>query len=152
MLYAIVTGGAVSAYGPLPSLFPNVSFPVGGPDDEWLAENGAVLVIQHPSSYDDTKEKVCPVAPFMGADGAVISYEITPLTPEELAQRKEDLSVMVRADRDRRLSASDWTQLPDVPVTTAKQAAWAAYRQELREITAQAGFPESVVWPEPPAD
>ncbi len=49
----------------------------------------------------------------------------------------------VRTDRNKRLADCDWTQLPDAPVDTA---AWAAYRQELRDITAQPD-PFNIVWP-----
>lgn len=53
----------------------------------------------------------------------------------------------VRAQRDALLLASDWTQLPDIPAST--RAAWAPYRQALRDITEQ-GDPFSVVWPTKP--
>ena len=53
----------------------------------------------------------------------------------------------VREDRNARLAACDWTQLPDAPVAAA---AWATYRQELRDVTAQAGFPWQVTWPTEP--
>lgn len=53
----------------------------------------------------------------------------------------------VRAERNALLAASDWTQVADAPVD---QAAWAAYRQELRDVTKQAGFPHDVVWPTKP--
>ena len=53
----------------------------------------------------------------------------------------------VRADRNQRLSDCDWTQLADAPVD---RAAWATYRQALRDISKQAGFPWQVVWPEKP--
>lgn len=59
--------------------------------------------------------------------------------------------MMVRKARVKRLaliSETDWTQLPDVPEST--RAKWQIYRQALRDITAQSGFPETVVWPEPP--
>lgn len=54
----------------------------------------------------------------------------------------------VRAERDRRLTACDWTQLPDVPATT--RAAWVGYRQALRDVTDQPGFPAAVTWPVQP--
>lgn len=54
---------------------------------------------------------------------------------------------LVRAERDRRLLASDWTQLPDVPLATKE--AWAIYRQALRDITLQSD-PFNIIWPEPP--
>ena len=53
----------------------------------------------------------------------------------------------VRAERDRLLSGSDWTQVADAP---ADQSAWAGYRQKLRDITDQKGFPHDVTWPEAP--
>ena len=53
----------------------------------------------------------------------------------------------VRAERDSLLAASDWTQVADAPVD---QAAWATYRQALRDVPDQAGFPEAVVWPVAP--
>ena len=54
----------------------------------------------------------------------------------------------IRAYRNTLLSECDWTQLPDAPVN---QQAWAAYRQALRDVTGQAGFPWDVQWPEIPA-
>lgn len=47
--------------------------------------------------------------------------------------------------RSQLLMQSDWTQLPDVPLAT--KTAWAAYRQALRDITLQAGYPQVISWP-----
>lgn len=58
------------------------------------------------------------------------------------------LALDVAMKRQKLLAASDWTQLPDV--TLANKAAWAAYRQELRDITTQAGYPTEITWPTPP--
>jgi len=55
----------------------------------------------------------------------------------------------VRERRTRLLAASDWTQLPDVDLKT--KMAWATYRQVLRDLTEQPGFPATVQWPTPPA-
>ena len=52
--------------------------------------------------------------------------------------------VVVRAERNKLLVASDWTQMPDAP--DANKAAWATYRQALRDITVQAD-PFNIVWP-----
>jgi hypothetical protein len=53
----------------------------------------------------------------------------------------------VRADRNARLAATDWTQIAD---STADKPAWAAYRQALRDVPSQAGFPWTVTWPQEP--
>lgn len=58
-------------------------------------------------------------------------------------------SAFVRTKRDALLAASDWTQMPDVPADT--QTLWQPYRQSLRDVTAQDGFPFNVEWPTPPA-
>ena len=52
--------------------------------------------------------------------------------------------IVVRAERDKRLSATDWTQLPDVPLET--QLLYRDYRQALRDITLQPD-PFNILWP-----
>lgn len=60
-----------------------------------------------------------------------------------------DQAKVVRDDRNNRLASCDWTQLPDAQVDAVT---WAAYRQQLRDITAQVGFPWSVTWPVKPGN
>lgn len=48
------------------------------------------------------------------------------------------------------LTNSDWTQIPNNPLTPEQQQAWAVYRQELRDVTSQSGYPFNVIWPTPP--
>lgn len=60
---------------------------------------------------------------------------------------QEQRAALIRAERDDRLSASDWTQVADAPVN---KEAWAAYRAALRDVTKQAGFPDLVDWPREP--
>ena len=57
-------------------------------------------------------------------------------------------SANIRASRNQRLAACDWTQLPDAPVDHIK---WATYRQALRDVSSQPGFPWNVEWPSQPA-
>ena len=59
----------------------------------------------------------------------------------------EEIATEVRTERDAKLTESDWTQVLDAPVD---QAAWATYRQALRDIPAQTGFPNEVTWPVAP--
>ena len=53
----------------------------------------------------------------------------------------------VRKERNDKLEGSDWTQVIDAPVD---RDAWAVYRQALRDISAQAGFPWTIDWPVAP--
>lgn len=66
---------------------------------------------------------------------------------EEIYLREQKASE-VRAQRDKLLAASDWTQLPDVALSDKTE--WATYRQELRDVSQQEGFPFNVIWPQPP--
>jgi len=53
----------------------------------------------------------------------------------------------VKSERNQLLQSSDWTQLPDVPLSTKEN--WGAYRQALRDITLQPD-PFNITWPQPP--
>ena len=68
---------------------------------------------------------------------------------QESVTTVEQRIVLVRADRDFRLQTCDWTQLPDVSETVRTQ--WQAYRQALRDVPEQSGFPDSVAWPTAPS-
>jgi hypothetical protein len=64
----------------------------------------------------------------------------------------ENLAIAyVLPKRQRLLYASDWTQIPNNPLTAEQQLEWATYRQELRDIPEQSGYPLNVIWPTPPA-
>lgn len=73
---------------------------------------------------------------------AMLEQGITPATYVEPAPTADQ----VRAERDIKLAATDWMALSDVTMSPE----WAAYRQALRDITGQAGFPEAVDWPVKP--
>lgn len=62
----------------------------------------------------------------------------------------EELASDARANRDFLLSQSDWTQVSDVALTEDQKQAWATYRQALRDVPEQPGFPSNINWPEAP--
>lgn len=63
------------------------------------------------------------------------------------AQKDAEQAASVRAARNSKLAACDWTQLAD---SSADKPSWATYRQALRDVTGQAGFPWNVTWPVEP--
>lgn len=104
-----------------------------------LADNNETGVCLYLSPGTDAHN-----AALRGDFGSISTYVPQPEPepdPQEVAAKE------VRSRRDTLLTASDWTQVADAPVD---QAAWATYRQALRDITAQSGFPDSVVWPTKP--
>jgi len=97
------------------------------PDAEWALNNNDFETLQWFS------------------DGAPPSrVEVEAAWSDAKRKRKAD---EVRRERDRLLTASDWTQVADAPVVSLE---WQSYRQALRDVPQQSGFPDSVEWPQPP--
>lgn len=142
------TTGAVITEQELRRLNPNTSFPsVLTPDV--IAELG----------YDPVLEGPQPtlVAPYQFAqrDGIVnrdgqwfTNYIAADPSDEVKAEMDATQASNVRSTRNTRLADCDWTQLPDAPVDAT---AWATYRQALRDVTAQPGFPWTIEWPQQPS-
>ena len=92
-------------------------------------------------------------------NGVLISkVEVVPLTEDELAQREKDAveavkvtTMMVRAERNARLAACDWTDLPNAPLTDEQRESWLIYRQQLRDMPAEMEDPTRPPWPTPPS-
>jgi len=76
-------------------------------------------------------------------------YSVFDFTTKQWVLVKNLALADVLPKRQRLLYASDWTQIPNNPLTTAQQTAWATYRQELRDIPSQSGYPYNVIWPTP---
>lgn len=64
------------------------------------------------------------------------------------AGRKPRAEAEARAERDKRLTLCDWRACSDLVLSQA----WAAYRQQLRDVPQQEGFPDVIVWPEVPSN
>lgn len=66
--------------------------------------------------------------------------DIASATPADLAWNKAK----------QMLNESDWSMMPDVPMTSGQKADWMEYRKALREIRLQPGFPNDIIWPKRP--
>lgn len=62
------------------------------------------------------------------------------------AGARDRKAAQVRAERSAKIAACDWRMLTDSPAN----AEWKVYRQALRDVPGQPGFPEKVVWPVAP--
>ena len=71
---------------------------------------------------------------------------IEPYTPPPVTAEQ------VRAERDQKLKQSDWMTIRQAETGEAIPQEWLDYRQALRDITTQDGFPENVVWPTEPTE
>ncbi len=110
-------------------------------------ENGRVCDLWMVPSLDAFEGITLINAP----DGVAVGYLYDGSTftaPEPTAKETELRSLEARQARDIELGLSDWTQLPHVAEET--KSLWATYRQALRDIPAQTGFPWNIQWPTKP--
>jgi len=119
---------------------PNTSFPPE-PSSALLQDYGVFPCGVDPvPAYDEATSQVLI--------GAVVERSGAWFQTWNVAELAGDVaSDNVRAARNSKLTSCDWTQVADAPVN---KTAWAAYRQELRDVPEQAGFPFSVIWPSKP--
>ena len=130
MKIAIISNNAITQVGEYSELFPNTSFNLGGPDDAWLTENSCKKVNLY-KEHDALTQKLIASEPYIDGDWVSL-VSVVSMTEEEIASAKTSAISQIRATRDRLLTASDWTQLPDV--SFAKKSEWTTYRQTLRDL------------------
>lgn len=127
---------------------PNTSFPADAAGFEAaIVDLGYAVVQPTPEPAITYTQNLAEGAPAESGGAYQQTWVISDASSEEVAERTTVQSASVRQERNLRLADCDWTQLPDAPVDTA---AWAGYRQQLREVPSQAGFPWEVVWPVTP--
>lgn len=152
MEYAkLAADGSVEQYpytiSQLRSAYPNVSFPLVITSADVIDFGLVEVAVVTPPAIDHTQNLTRGVEKL--PDGSYAeTWTVTDASAEEIADRTESESQSVRYIRNEALKNSDWTQLPDSPVDSV---AWAAYRQDLRDIPQQVGFPWTVTWPTEPA-
>ncbi len=125
---------------------PNTSFPqqltvklLDGFDADVVMEGAQASPTRYQTSFRDGVEEV---------NGKWFTkYSVAEMDDEAKAALDAKQANSVRDDRNKRLSSSDWTQVNDAPVD---KEAWAAYRQALRDVPSQEGFPWEINWPVEP--
>jgi hypothetical protein len=151
-MYVLAPNQTVETYpysiGALRRDNPNTSYP-RNPSDAVLASWNVFPVTDEPTpAYNPATQNCNQVNPTLIDGKWVMTWVVTPATPEEIAERTSAKESEVRQQRNELLSACDWTQGKDIPDSTSDL--WAPYRQDLRDIPEQPGFPWNVVWPTKP--
>jgi hypothetical protein len=150
-MYVKVEGGVVEAFPyeqrELKRDNPNTSFPRSMSDAQ-LAEYGLYPVSPReiPQPFDPLTQNAEVINPVLETGVWVQTWSITAASSSEIEQRTADLIQNLKGQRDQYLSETDWMALSDNTLTSE----WASYRQALRDITSQGGFPFSVTWPTKP--
>jgi hypothetical protein len=96
-----------------------------------------------------TAEEHCALLVGQSAGQLIVADENgRPILVDLAAPTLEQLAEQARTKRDALLAETDYLLMPDYP--SANKADWEAYRQALRDVTTQEGFPESITWPDKP--
>lgn len=84
------------------------------------------------------------VAPEKPSDDEFLTFDVNSESWVDGRTQEQKIEAAL-GRRANLLQSSDWTQLPDVPLATRES--WATYRQALRDITSQPGYPTDIIWP-----
>ena len=151
MNYAFINNGQVEQYpfgiNALRKKFPQTSFPRDISKVNLSNYNVVIVEATDRPDFDSLTHYLTEGTP---ANVEVVWKQVwivNELTEEE---KQEILLAAQKNEREIRndlLKDSDWTQLPD---SNADKVTWATYRQELRDVPGQSGFPNNINWPKKP--
>lgn len=146
------------------AMFPNTGFPVQL-TEAIINDFGGDVVFEGPQATGGDQYQYSQYAGVEQVDGKwytkyILGPVFTDTTAEDgtvttaaeneaayKAMKDAEQAKAIRQQRGEKLKETDWTQVADAPVD---KALWAAYRQALRDVTTQEGFPWTVTWPVEP--
>jgi hypothetical protein len=145
MKIAKINGNTIESFGEHTELFPDTSFPNGTPSNDFLAEHGCVCSFNW-KEHNNRTQKLVTASPYI-ENNMVFTVIVSEKTQDELEKDTEQQAKQLRIERNLMLANCDWTQISDA---TVDKAVWATYRQALRDVTTQTGFPWTITWPDAP--
>ena len=151
-MFVKITNGQVDQYpytiGDLRKANPNVSFPRNLSSDT-LAQFGVYPVTIAPApEFNDRTHRLVTQQPTLVNGVWTVTKSVVAKDPAQIDNENAQMAANVRAERNQKLSRSDWTQGKDIADEVS--TAWTTYRQALRDIPSQVGFPWDVTWPNQP--
>lgn len=150
-MYVKTSNGAVEQYpytlGDLRRDNPNTSFPKSI-SDTVLASYGVYPVTKEdrPSFDERTQAITRNTTPTQTGGVWSIGWTVTDRTAEQIQEYDDLIAQDVRTQRNEKLAGTDWWMLSDHTATQAQ----IDYRQALRDVPSQSGFPHTITWPTKP--
>ena len=162
------TTGAVNTQGEIRRSMPNTSLPRVWTADicEFLgidpvlaapapAASGEYKVVSRNGVVQDANNNWVEAyverdmfADYVDEDGVTVTK--TEQEQAYTATKDAEAATAVRAERDKLIASCDWMAIKAFEGGTGVATEWATYRQALRDVSAQAGFPNDITWPEKP--
>lgn len=149
MSYRLRENGAILTQGEVRKLFANTSFPAVWDSSvcdfigiDPILESPQPTLTRFQSASQDGIEKD-------SLGNWVWKWKVTDWDQDAINAATNSQWSSIRSTRNKKLQESDWTQVDDAPLSNVEKAAWASYRQALRDITNQAD-PFAIEWPQAP--
>lgn len=161
MTFAIINNGVITQYpvsvSEVRQKYPSVSFPADLDGFDFTGFDVVSVVTIDPPSFNSNVEYIEEGTPVFDGQQWNQVWNTIALTADELQKRTEQMARGIRAQRNEKLAATDWRVTYEVEKAAVDGLGiqfplnWATYRQALRDITSQSGFPHNVTWPEEPS-
>ena len=148
-MYRVKSTGEIKSQGEVRSMYPNTSFP-----SQWtpalveelgldpIQETPAPTTTRYQTAFKDGVEQV--------GGNWVWKWSISEMDDDAKAAKDAEAAKNVRATRDRLIAETDWIVIKNLELNQNVPGVWEVYRQNLRDVPAQAGFPHNVTWPAKP--
>lgn len=149
MSYRLRENGAILTQGEVRKLFANTSFPAVW-DSSVCDSIGIDPILESPQPTLTRFQSASQDGIEQDSLGNwVYKWKVTDWDQSAIDAAITNQWSSIRTQRNQKLSSCDWTQVDDAPFTNVEKAAWATYRQALRDITTQAD-PFAIEWPQAP--
>lgn len=149
MKYYDITNSVIVSERQVVKANPNTSFALPFSDATLASLNLVRLTDDTKPAYDPATEKIIESDIEVRDGVAYQTFSIIDRTPEAIANELISKRANVRIQRNDKLSKTDWAVLPDSPLSTDDKTVYENYRNALRDVPAQAGFPDNAL-PESP--
>jgi hypothetical protein len=126
---------------------PQVSFSNVITEDILTEYNVYPLQASEPPYFDSATQRLLEDVPVLQNNKWIQTWKVMDLPSALVIQNRENKAYAVRSERDSLLAKSDWIVVKSYEHGVLVPEAWASYRQALRDITNQPGFPFEVTWP-----
>ena len=149
-MYRIRATGQVATQGEVRGMYANTSFPKTW-SPELVEELGLDVVFESPTPTTTVYQTAFKDGVEQDAQGRwVWKWSISEMDDDAKAAKDAEVAKGVRTTRDRLIAETDWIVIKNLELNQNVPGIWEVYRQNLRDVPAQAGFPHNVTWPTKP--
>ena len=149
-MYRIRATGQVATQGEVRGMYANTSFPKTW-SPELVEELGLDVVFESPTPTTTVYQTAFKDGVEQDAQGRwVWKWSISEMDDDAKAAKDAEAAKGVRTTRDKLIAETDWIVIKNLELNQNIPGIWEVYRQNLRDLPKQAGFPWDITWPVKP--